>query len=259
MFRNRFFRSLGLSLIALIPIASGASRAAAQTPIRTPSETLIQFYKLMHERHYREALAMSIYRSAIDGLNQQDFEDLQSDFDKMAADIPDKIEITGEQITGNIATVMVKIPNDDPAKVTIEPATLFRSGDAWIVGDEASEAVVKKGGKKFFLDARIDTHQGVVEELLKRLLTVEVLYSSQHSGSFGDLPALIRAGLMPQDLTGTESTGYRFQLTVAKDGKSYTAGAQPASYGRSGKLSYWMDQTGTIKSADNKGQPLVPK
>jgi len=258
MFRNRFIGPGSLSLIAFVAIGLAVElpAASAHTAPRSPADTLIQFYKLMRERHYREAFAISIYRPAVDGLTQQEFEDLQSDFDKMAAGIPEKIEVTGEQVDGDVATVMVKIPNDDPAKVTIEPAILIRAGDAWIVGDENGQAAVKKAGKRFFLDARIDTHQREVEDLLKRLRTVEALYSSQHGGSFGDLAAVISAGLMPQDLSGTESTGYHFHINVARDGKSYTAGAEPARYGHSGKLSYWMDQAGTTKSADNKGQPL---
>ena len=118
---------------------------------------------------------------------------------------------------------------------------------------------MKKAGKRFFLDARIDTHQDQVKDLLTRLLAVEALYSSQHGGSFADLPALISAGLMPQDLKGTESTGYRFHVTVARDGKSYTASAEPARYGHSGKLSFWMDQTGNIRKIDNGGKPIEAK
>ena len=261
MFQPRSIGRGKLLFIALLAIAvvTELPPAKAQTAQRSPTDTVVQFYKLMRERHYREAFAMSIYRSAIDGLNQQEFEDLQPDFDKMAAGIPEKVEITGEQITGNAATVMIRIPNDDPEKVTIEPITLIRAGDDWIVGNEADQATVKKGGRRFFLDARIETHQGEIEELLKRVITVEVVYSAQHGGSFGDLAALIKTGLMPQDLSGTESTGYHFHVNVALGGKGYIAGAEPARYGHTGKLSYWMDQTGTIKSGDNKGQPLNPK
>ena len=259
MLRTRFVITGSLSLIALaISLAVAVPAAGAQTP-RTPTETVITFYKLMRERRYREAFAISIYRSAVDGLSQQEFEDLQSDFDRMAAGIQVKIEVTGEQINGNVATVMIRIPNDDPEKVTIEPATLIQAGDGWIVGDEESQAAVKKAGKRFFLGARIDTHQDQVKDLLTRLLAVEALYSSQHGGSFADLPALISAGLMPQDLKGTESTGYRFHVTVARDGKSYTASAEPARYGHSGKLSFWMDQTGNIRKIDNGGKPIEAK
>lgn len=250
---------LALAVILLFGAAYVFSPGVAgqKDSARSPSQTVVEFYKAMRERRFREAFAMSIYRPAIEGLSQEDFEDLQPDFDKMAANIPEKIEITGEQITGNIATVMVRVPHGgDPEKASIEPVTLIRAGDAWLVGDEANQAIVKRAGKRFFLDARIDAHHSEVEELLKRVLAVEVAYSQQHNGMFVDLPGLIRAGLMPQDLSGTDSTGYRFHITVAKDGKSYVAGAEPARYGRTGKLSFWMDQTGVIKSADSGGKPI---
>ena len=251
---------LVMCALALVSVSAFAltPRAQNNSTQSSPSDTVIKFYKAMRERRFRQAFAISIYQPAIEGLSQEDFEDLQPDFDKMAANIPEKIEITGEQITGNIATVMVKVPHgDDPEKATIEPVTLIRAGNAWLVGDEANQAIVKRAGKKFFLDARIDAHHSEVEELLKRVLAVEVVYSQQHSGMFVDLPALIRAGLMPQDLSGTDSTGYRFHITVAKDGRTYVAGAEPARYGRTGKLSFWMDQTGVIKGADRGGKPIT--
>ena len=100
MFRNRFIGPGSLSLIAFVAIGLAVElpAASAQTAPRSPADTLIQFYKLMRERHYREAFAISIYRPAVDGLTQQEFEDLQSDFDKMAAGIPEKIEVAGEQV-----------------------------------------------------------------------------------------------------------------------------------------------------------------
>src|SRR5438067_8899170 len=190
-----YSRSMNKRLLSIAPLAlailGSVTIAFAQTAQRSPTDTAIQFYKLMHERHYRDAFAISIYRSAVDGLSQQEFEELQPDFEKMAAGIPEKVEITSEQINGNVATVLVKIPNDDPEKVSIEPLTLVRDGGAWIIGDEENLAVVKKAGKKFFLDTRIDTHQHDVEDLLKRMLAVEILYNQQHNGSFGDLTQLI--------------------------------------------------------------------
>ncbi|MGI8566938.1 MAG: hypothetical protein ACR2LZ_10715, partial [Pyrinomonadaceae bacterium] len=54
-----------------------------------------------------------------------------------------------------------------------------------------------------------------------------------------------------------DSTGYRFRVTTHKDGKSYTSTAEPAKYGRTGRLSFLMDQSG-IKSKDTGGKPLKP-
>jgi hypothetical protein len=92
--------------------------------------------------------------------------------------------------------------------------------------------------------------------MLKRISIAQLVYNQQHGGKYGDLPALISAGLVPKDLEATESTGYRFHITLASDAKSYTAGAEPARYGRTGRLSFFLDRTG-VRSADNGGKPLT--
>src|SRR5436189_128210 len=38
--------------------------------------------------------------------------------------------------------------------------------------------------------------------------------------------------------------------------QSYISSAEPARYGHTGKLSFWMDQTGNIKKEDNGGKPV---
>ena len=71
------------------------------------------------------------------------------------------------------------------------------------------------------------------------------------------MPALIATDLISKESGDPKAAGYNFQITVAKDGKSYIATAEPTRYGRTGKLSFWMDQTGAIKSADNGGKPIT--
>ena len=83
----------------------------------------------------------------------------------------------------------------------------------------------------------------------------QLAYSLQHSGSFADLAALVSAGYVPQDILGTETTGYRFSVTT--DGKTYAARAEPARYGRTGRLSFYMDGGG-IQKKDAGGKPLSP-
>jgi len=68
---------------------------------RSPTDTVRDFYKAMRERKFREAFGMSIYKPAIEGLGEQEFDDLRPDFEKMAAAIPDKVDLTGEQISGD--------------------------------------------------------------------------------------------------------------------------------------------------------------
>jgi len=255
-FVNR--RQLVGVLIALLVTLGLSQVAFAQTaPPRSPSDTVREFYNAMRERRIREAFALSIWKAAIEGLKPDDFAELQPDFERAAGKIPEKVEITGEQISGNLATVFMKVPNeDDPAKVEAAPIPLMLVNGQWIIGDKDNLEIVRKAGNRFFFEARIESHHTDVEALMKRILVVQLAYSQNHNGLFADLPTLISIGYMPKDIEGIETTGYHFHLTLGKDAKSYIAGAEPAQYGRSGRLSYSIDQTGIFKSADNGGTPL---
>lgn len=246
-----------LTLIAFVCLAAHAStsaRVSAQNT-RTPSDVVREFYKALSEKRFRDAFAMSTLKGAIEGLSSEEMEDLRPDFERMAVAAAG-VTVSGEQISGETATVFVKIKGGDPAEPP-DQVSLMRVGGVWILGDKASQDAVNKEGKKYFFKARIDTHHSEAQSMLQRIGVAELVYGQQHNGRFGDLAALIAAGLIPKDLESTESTGYRFHITLGADAKSYTVGAEPALYGRTGRLSFFMDQTG-IKSADTGGKPFSP-
>jgi hypothetical protein len=230
-----------------------------QQPPRSPSDTVREFYKAMRERRFREAFSLSIYKPAIEPLKPQEFEDLRPDFEKMAVAvserIPEKVEIMGEQISGDLATVFVKVLDSD-GKEKMEPAGLIMIDGAWVLGDRENLEIVKKAGKQFFFNARINAHHNDVQDMFTRISLAQLLYSQQHNGLFGDLATLIAAGLIPKDIEGTESTGYRFHVNAPAGGKTWNAAAEPAQYGRSGRLSFSMDATG-VRSSDTGGKPLA--
>ena len=207
-----------------------AGGVLAQTP-RTPTETMREFYRMMREKKYREAFGISIYRQALEGLSNQEYEDLKPDFDRMAAavseKIPEKVDITGEQISGDVATVFVKVVDAD-GKESVEPASLIKVDNAWIVGDRENLALVRKEGKKFFFEARINAHHSDVQDMLTRISLAQVAYAGTHNSGFGNMAELITAGFLPKDIEGPETTGYRFQVVRAADGKSWYATAEPA-------------------------------
>src|SRR5713226_6831000 len=246
-----------LSIVLVTIALSGWARVTAQTIQRTPSDVVREFYKAMHEHRFKDAWSMTIYKPAVEGLTAEEMEDLRPTLEEQAAKVPEQVEITGEQIEGNTAKVFVKLPaSDSTPQITSEPVILINSGGAWIVGDEANQVIVKKAGRRYFLDLVLDLNQNGIEDLLKRLIAVEALYAQTHNGAFGKQKGLVSAGLMSDDDVDPKSTGYIFHLTVAKDGKSLVAGAEPTRYGHTGKLSFWMDQTGNIKKIDNGGKPL---
>lgn len=233
------------------------SQSAASSSAETPTETVRAFYKALAERRFREAFALSVLRAAVEGLTAEEFAELQPYFERLAAATPANVEVTGEVLNGEAASVFIK-PIDRAADAQSEEVRLLRAGGRWIVGERADYETIAKEGKEFLFRARVETHHAEVEEMLKRISTAEFVYASQNGGAFGDLAALVRASLVPQDLLGTETTGYRFQVTPGKNGKTWAATAEPVSYGRTGKLSFRMDQTGLVKK-DAGGKPLKGK
>jgi hypothetical protein len=258
MFAKIFPRSL--AALCVLVICFNTVPATAQTPRRSPSDTVREFYKAMREKRFRDGLVLSMYKPALEGLKPEDFEDLRPDFEKVALAVsermPATIDVVGETISGDLATVFVKVL-DSEGKTKMEPAGLFLLDGVWLVGDREYYELVKKGGKKFFFNARIDAHHTDVQDMLTRISLALLLYSQQHNGLFANLPTLIAAGMLPKDLEGTESTGYRFRINVSHDAKTWTAQAEPAVYGRSGRFSFFMDATG-VRSSDIGGKPLVP-
>ncbi len=259
MLKPRRFTRHGLLSIALLAVALfGCARVPAQTVQRSPSDVVREFYKAMREHRFKDAWSMTIYQPAIQDLTADEIEDLRPTFEEQAAQVPEQVEITGEQIEGSIAKVFVKLPpKDSSPQITSEPVMLINSGGAWIVGDEANQAIVKKAGRRYFLDAVIDVNQNAIEDFLKRLVGLESIFALAHQGAFGDLKALAGAGLMSDDVVDPKSTGYSLHFVLAKDAKGFVASAEPTRYGHTGKLSFWMDQTGNIKKIDSGGKPVT--
>jgi hypothetical protein len=251
--RSSFVPAL-IQALLLLSLSSSVA-VLAQTPAtRTPTETVSEFYKALREKRFREAFAISTLKGAVEGLGDEEFEELRPDFEKMAT-AAEKIVATGEQVSGDTASVFVKA-SDAAATEAPDEVTLMRVGGVWIVGDQATQEAVKKEGKKYFFNLRINTHHSEVQNTLRRIMVVELAYQQHSGGVFTDLQGLISAGLIDKDIEETESTGYRFHITLLKDGKSYVAGAEPVRYGRTGRFSFFLDPTG-IRSADVGGKPLT--
>ena len=259
MFQSGLITRCSLLSIALLAVVfcACAHDVSAQTAQRTPSDVVREFYKAMREHRFKDAWSMTIYKPAVESLTAEEMEDLRSTFEEQAAHIPEQVEITSEQIEGKAAKVFVKLPpTESSPQITSEPVTLINSGGVWIVGDEANQAIVIKAGRRYFLDAVIDLNQNAIEDFLKNLVGLEAIFALAHNGAFGDLKALVGAGLMSDDVVDPKSTGYSFHLTIATDSKSFVAGAEPTRYGHTGKLSFRMDQIGKIARIDNGGKPL---
>jgi hypothetical protein len=252
---RHFGAALASALFVLI-LAAAVPAQSAPTP-RTPTETVREFFSALKEKRFREALGISIYKPAIDGLSQKDFDELRPDFEAMALGA-ERIEITGEQISGDTSTVFVKMA-DDNGEIQTSKVDLMRINGVWTVGEAVNEKAVREAGKDYFFNVRIITHEEEVKLMMERIIKAQLVYNSQHNNLYADIPALVKAGLLPADIETTRSTGYKYRLTVSSDKKSYFAQAEPAQYGRTGRLSFHLDSAGVFQKKDVGGKPLVPE
>lgn len=81
-----------------------------------------------------------------------------------------------------------------------------------------------------------------------RISYAEKVYKEQ-KGSYGTQEQLIAENMIPKDLF--ESSGYKFELTVTGD--KFGVSAVPLEYGKTGNLSYFMDESFVLRGADRNG------
>jgi hypothetical protein len=242
------------SIISIIAIVLIAASATAQRKVASPTDTVISFYRELKEKRYVEGFRHSVYRNAVEGLTPAELQDLAPDFSRTFASIPDKIEPSNEQISGQTATVSLKFGGaEEPQQVG-----LVRVGNEWLVGDKETLGLVNSQGRAFFFNARMLVNEGEAYEMLQRIIGAEIIYSRKFEGKNASLQELIRLGGVPKDIEDGEASGYRFALTVSADEKSFLATAVPTAYGKTGKISFYGDISG-VRGEDLKGQPATAK
>lgn len=226
-----------------------------------PADTVRVFYKLLREKKFREAIFLTNLRPAIESLTEAELKDFAVDFEAIAGDIPAEIEINGEIISGETATVTANLPNTETQKNEVQQIKLRKSGDAWYIltVDGEAEKRIKAEGKNYFYNLRIETHETEAKAMLERISKAELAYSLQNS-SVAEFPVLIKAGFLPDDVLTSDSTGYNYAVQLSSDKRRYHATATPAVYGKSGRLSFLLelDPKGIshVTSKDNGGKPM---
>ncbi len=228
----------------------------------SPADTVRIFYKNLREQRFREALFLTNLRPAIEGLTENELKDLQIDFAPLAGQIPADVSINGEIIVENNATVTAKLPDNDTDQLGLQEIKLRRENDVWVIltVDEEAEKEIKKEGKNYFFALKIETHQQEAKAMLNRIDKAQMIFAMQNKGIYGDIPALIGSEFLPEDIQTPETTGYTYKIYLSTDKKSFTATAEPAVYGKTGKLSFWYEvngsKTSSLHNKDNNGKHL---
>ncbi len=228
----------------------------------SPADTVRVFYKNLREKRFREALFLTNLRPAIEGLTDAELQELKVNFEDLAAQVPVQIEINGEIVAGEKATVTANLPDNETGKIGLQEIRLEKDTDVWVIltVDKKTEKLIKKEGKNYFFTLRLETFQEQAPKLLEKISKAQTVHAVQNNGAYTDLPTLFEKGLISQELLSAALTGYNFIAKPSGDGTRYFATATPVTYGKTGKISYILelDSKGklTMNQKDKRGEPL---
>ncbi len=97
-------------------------------------------------------------------------------------------------------------------------------------------------------------NQIIAQSMLRGIAGAQETYKSTHGkGSFGTLEQLVEAKLI--SVTLMHGRGYRIDLSVS--GANYEATAVPLEYGKTGRMSYFIDATSILRGGDHGGGPAT--
>jgi hypothetical protein len=103
-------------------------------------------------------------------------------------------------------------------------------------------------------DAPVLTNESTATYALYELQNAEAAYKDEKKkGRYGTLEELTAEKLLDKGFG--ESASYRFELNASSDKFDITA--TPKEYGKTGRRSFFLDETGTMRAADHKGKPAT--
>jgi len=100
----------------------------------------------------------------------------------------------------------------------------------------------------------VQRNEGSAIGLMYAIASVQEQFKKyKGAGSYGTLEQLIAADLIPKELV--EKTGYKFEITFTGD--KFEVYAVPVEYGKTGTMSYFIDQTMVLRGADRGGASAI--
>ena len=253
---------------ALLLVFSSPSDVAAQTAAQTantPTAVVSKFYQALLERRLRDALLMTNLRPAVEPLSAAEMLEFNQSLEPFA-DRASGVAATGEQVSGNLASVFVKGTDPKTNQPKLDEVKLRQENGAWtiLLGDAETEATVRREGKNYLPKVRLEASHTEVDLTLQDFMTAQLAYSLKNNGAYADLQTLVKERLMPVEILNPEIIGYKYRLQLSSDKKKYSVNAEPFVYGKTGKLSFLLDSAGKngsprIQNADKNGAPVTGK
>jgi hypothetical protein len=103
-------------------------------------------------------------------------------------------------------------------------------------------------------ESTLALNEAFAQTQLRVISSAEATYqATQGKGSFGSLDELLSADLL--NLDQVAKYGYRIQILTSGDG--FEASAVPREYGKTGKMSFFIDHTSVLRGGDHGGGPAT--
>lgn len=116
---------------------------------------------------------------------------------------------------------------------------------AMVAGTTSAMSAMKEGSPEM--------DEMMAESLLRTIYSAEATYEeTMGKASYGSLDQLVEAKLIgPKEMF--DHYGYKFEVTASGD--HFEATATPVEYGKTGKRSFFVDQSGVVRGDDHGGGP----
>jgi hypothetical protein len=103
-------------------------------------------------------------------------------------------------------------------------------------------------------DNAVIMNEAMAVYALNRIAGAQSTYKDdKKKGRYGTLEELIAEELLEKSFL--ENSEYKFELDVSAD--KFEVSATPKSYGKTGRRSFLIDNTGTVRAADHRGEPAT--
>jgi hypothetical protein len=100
----------------------------------------------------------------------------------------------------------------------------------------------------------LQVNEARAQSALRVLFSGEATFqATKGAGHYGTLDELISEGLISKE--SLESQSYRIELSVLAN--KFEATAVPVEYGKTGRLSFFIDESGTLRAGDHGGGPAT--
>ena len=177
------------------------------------------------------------------------FDGLLNDFIKSWVTTPAEMEVDPSAKTPlNVPATVAAAIETDATSIKLEafsPLGIAGTFAFWSFGSKVKNSTERKE-----TDARYK---------LRELAKAEKAYARKNQKRYASLETLAKA----KDVTfkveslKDEENNYKFEFKLKPDNKGYEATATPIKYGRQGRQSFFIDESGKLHSADKQGAPAT--